>query len=348
MVNLSLEIHAERYFFVRTTPLSCFLILSVYNMGRCLLRLIQTPCFQDNLRKRYFFMTDDLKSWLLAIRPKTLPAAMGPVLVGSALAFQAGHFQWIPALLCLCFALLIQIGTNFANDYYDFIKGADTDERQGPMRMTASGLIPLRRMRLMTAGVFFVAFLVGLGLLPYGGWWLVAVGVLSIFLGYGYTAGPFPLAYLGLGEPFVMIFFGWVAVGCTYWVQAGDFSAVVFLAGTGVGALSTNLLVVNNHRDVETDIKANKRTLAVRFGRGFSCLEYRVWFAIALGCVLGMSFLLQSFWLLVPLAVIPLGLKLCVMMGHPQLGPVYIRMLGKTSVVLILYCLLMSVALLLS
>ncbi len=290
-------------------------------------------------------MKTSLYSWILAIRPKTLPAAICPVLVASALAFQADSFQWVPALLCLLFALLIQIGTNFANDYYDFIKGADTEERQGPKRMTASGLISLPKMKFMTAVIFFLAFLVGVGLLPFGGWWLLVVGILSIFLGYGYTGGPFPLAYLGLGEIFVMIFFGWVAVGCTYMVQAGGINSIVFLAGTAVGALSTNLLVVNNHRDVETDIKANKRTLAVRFGRKFSAFEYRVWFCIALLCTLIMSVLLKSFWMLLPFAVLPLGIKLCVMIRLPQTGAVYIRMLGKTAAVLILYSLLMSIGL---
>lgn len=293
-------------------------------------------------------MENSLHSWFLAIRPKTLPAAVCPVLVGSALAAQAHGFQAIPALLCLLFALLIQIGTNFANDYYDFVKGADTGERQGPKRMTASGLISLKSMRRMTAVVFFAAFCVGLALVPYGGWWLLGVGVASIGLGYGYTAGPFPLAYLGLGEIFVMIFFGWVAVGCTYLVQTGGINAVVLLAGTAVGALSTNLLVINNHRDVETDIKANKRTLAVRFGRGFSALEYRSWFALSLVCAVLMAGLVKSFWLLLPLAVLPLGLRLCRMIGKPQTGPVHIRMLGQTSAVMVLYSLLLSIGLFLS
>ncbi|MBM9615382.1 1,4-dihydroxy-2-naphthoate polyprenyltransferase [Desulfobulbus rhabdoformis] len=293
-------------------------------------------------------MKNDLYSWFLAIRPKTLPAAVCPVLVGSALAFQADSFRTVPALLCLLFALLIQIGTNFANDYYDFIKGADTEERQGPKRMTASGLISLKTMQRMTAAVFLLAFLVGLALVPYGGWLLLVVGVLSVFMGYGYTSGPFPLAYLGLGEIFVMIFFGWIAVGCTYLVQAGGCSAVVLLAGTAVGALSTNLLVINNHRDVETDIKANKRTLAVRFGRGFSALEYRVWFGLSLFCLVIMAIALKSYWLVLPLIVLPSGLKLCWMIGAPQTGPVYIRMLGQTAAVMLLFCLLLCIGLLMS
>lgn len=273
---------------------------------------------------------------------------MGPVFVGSALAFQAGSFQWIPSLLCLLFALLIQIGTNFANDYFDYIKGADTEERQGPKRVTASGLVSLKTMKLMTAGVFLLAFGVGLGLIFYGGWGLFIVVILSVLFGYGYTAGPFPLAYLGLGEIFVMIFFGWIAVGCTYWVQAKDINLLVILAGTAVGALSTNLLVVNNHRDVETDIKANKRTLAVRFGRGFSAFEYRAWFVVALICLVWMALTLHSFWMLLPLVVLPLIVKLSRMIGLPQTGPVYVSMLGKTAAVLIVSCVLMSIGLLLS
>ncbi len=293
-------------------------------------------------------MKNGLKSWLLATRPKTLSAAVCPVLVGCALAAQADSFQWVPALLCLLFALLIQIGTNFANDYYDFIKGADTEERLGPQRVTASGRISLKRMKFMTAFDFFLAFLVGLALVPYGGWWLVVIGVISIALGYGYTAGPFPLAYLGLGEIFVLIFFGWVAVGCTYLVQAGGINVPALLAGTAVGALSNNLLVVNNLRDVDTDLKANKRTLAVRFGRTFTAYEYRAWFVIAILCTIVMCIMLQSFWMILPLAVLPLGRKLWVMIGQKQTGPIYIRMLGQTSIVMVLYCILLSISLLLA
>lgn len=293
-------------------------------------------------------MKSKLKSWILAIRPKTLSAAVCPVFVGSALAIQADGFQWIPAALCLLFALLIQIGTNFANDYYDYIKGADTEERLGPQRVTASGLIPLKWIKRMTALDFFLAFVVGVGLVPYGGWWLLAVGVISIALGYGYTAGPFPLAYLGLGEIFVLIFFGWVAVGCTYMVQAGDFTALAFWAGTAVGALSTNLLVINNLRDVDTDSKAHKRTLAVRLGKKFTAYEYRVWFGIAIICTICIAIALKSYWILLPLTVMPLGIKLCRQIGPPQTGPIYIRMLGQTSIVLLLYCILLSVGLVIS
>ncbi len=138
-----------------------------------------------------------IKPWLLASRPKTLPAAMAPVFVGTALAYDAGGFDWIPALICLAFALLIQVATNFANDYFDFKKGADTVERIGPTRAVAAGLIKPETMKRMTAITFAIAFVIGLCLIPYGGWWLLAVGVASVLCGYAYTAGPYPLAYVG-------------------------------------------------------------------------------------------------------------------------------------------------------
>ncbi|WP_320170658.1 1,4-dihydroxy-2-naphthoate polyprenyltransferase [Maridesulfovibrio sp.] len=309
--------------------------------------LVKARVLPISLYNQRNVMKIKLKSWFLAIRPKTLSAAICPVLVGTSLAVQDDTFKFIPAFLCLLFALLIQIGTNFANDYYDFIKGADTEERQGPKRVTASGLISLKKMKIMTAAVFLLAFVVGFGLVPYGGWKLLVVGIISIALGYGYTAGPFPLAYLGLGEIFVMIFFGWVAVGFTYMVQAGGFNFTVLLAGTAVGALSTNLLVVNNLRDVDTDTKADKRTLAVRFGRKFTANEYRTWFALAVVCTIVMAMILKSFLLLLPLVVVPFGMKLCVKIGNPQTGPVYIAMLGQTSLIMVLYCILMSLSLIL-
>lgn len=290
-------------------------------------------------------MKNSILPWILAIRPKTLPAAICPVLVGSSLAIQGNKFNALPSFLCLLFALLIQVGTNFANDYYDFIKGADTEDRQGPKRVTASGLISLRKMKIMTAVIFFTAFWVGVCLIPYGGWWLLFVGIISIMLGYGYTAGPFPLAYLGLGEIFVMFFFGWIAVGCTYFVQSGSFGFNALVAGTAVGSLSTNLLVINNHRDVETDIKANKKTLAVRFGRKFSAYEYCGWFSLALICIFILAITLRSFWILLPVFVTPLAFKLCSMIKKDQTGPVYVSMLGKTSIVMVTYCILLSLGL---
>ncbi|MCU0793636.1 MAG: 1,4-dihydroxy-2-naphthoate polyprenyltransferase [Opitutaceae bacterium] len=212
--------------------------------------------------------------WLEATRPRTLPAAVAPVLVGTALALRADAAKWPAAAACLGFALLVQVGTNFANDYYDAQKGADTAERVGPRRAVASGLVSPATMRAAMIVVFAAAFAVGLTLLAYGGWPLLVVGVLSIACGVAYTGGPYPLAYHGLGDVFVFIFFGLVAVGATTFVQAGELGAAAWIAGAGVGALATNILVANNYRDVETDAKAGKRTLLVAWGRGYGRAQF--------------------------------------------------------------------------
>jgi len=212
--------------------------------------------------------------WWEAARPRTLPAAIAPVLAASALAAHDGVFKAGAALMCLVFALLIQIGTNYANDYFDFQKGADTAARVGPRRAVAAGLIKPTTMKAAMILVFAIAFIAGLSLLRYGGWPLLAVGVASIVCGIIYTGGPYPLAYYGWGDVFVLIFFGFVAVAATYYVQAGGISAEAWWIGAGMGALATNILVVNNYRDIETDRAANKRTLAVRFGAGFARAQF--------------------------------------------------------------------------
>jgi 1,4-dihydroxy-2-naphthoate polyprenyltransferase len=212
--------------------------------------------------------------WAEATRPRTLPAAVAPVLVGTALAAREGSARSGAAAACLGFALLVQVGTNFANDYYDFLKGADTAERVGPRRAVAAGLIAPATMRRAMIAVFAAAFLVGLTLLGYGGWPLLLIGVASIACGVAYTGGPYPLAYHGWGDVFVFVFFGLVAVGATAFVQTGRLTAAAWVAGAGVGALATNILVANNYRDVETDAKAGKRTLLVRWGRGYGRFQF--------------------------------------------------------------------------
>src|SRR5258708_10001677 len=213
-------------------------------------------------------MTSSFQIWLGASRPRTLPAAVAPVLVGSALAWRAGQFHPAAAALCLGFALFVQIGTNVANDYYDFIKGDDTAERVGPRRAVAAGLVSPATMRTAMILVFALAFAFGLGLLAWRGWELLVIGIASIASGIAYTGGPYPLAYHGWGDVFVFIFFGLVAVGTTAYVQTGVVGPEALLAGSAIGLLSVNILLVNNYRDVETDAKAGKRTLIVRFGRG--------------------------------------------------------------------------------
>lgn len=215
-----------------------------------------------------------LHLWVHAARPKTLWAAFAPVLIGSAMAAADGVFHAPSALAALLGAFLIQIGTNFANDYGDYIKGADAHDRQGPLRVTQAGLVTPQAMRLATVLTFLAALACFFALVARGGWPLVAIGVASVVSGALYTLGPRPLGYLGLGDCFVLVFFGPVAVGGTYYVQARAWSGASLLAGVGPGLLAVAILVVNNLRDIEGDAKAGKRTLAVRLGRRFARLEY--------------------------------------------------------------------------
>ena len=225
--------------------------------------------------------------WFEAMRPKTLPAAVVPVMLASSLAYADGAFDWRAAAICLAFALLIQIGTNFANDYLDGIKGTDTEARLGPRRAVAAGLIAPRTMRRATILVLAAGFCVGLGLIPFGGWWLLLIGVASVACAWLYTGGPYPLAYNGLGDVFVVLFFGFVAVGCTYFVQTGTISPEVVLLGLGCGLLVNNILVVNNYRDLDEDRAARKRTLVVLFGRRFAQMQYYASALLAGAVVLG-------------------------------------------------------------
>ncbi|MEE8146308.1 MAG: 1,4-dihydroxy-2-naphthoate polyprenyltransferase, partial [Longimicrobiales bacterium] len=198
--------------------------------------------------------------WVQAARPKTLSAAAAPVFVGAGLAQAHGTLSPFPVVAAFAGAILIQIGTNLANDYYDFVRGGDTADRVGPVRVTQAGLIPARHVWRGMVVALLAAALVGLYLVAVGGWPIVWIGLASLFCAVAYTGGPFPLAYHGLGDPFVFVFFGLVAVGGTYWVQALTVPADVFLAGAGMGALSTAILVANNLRDLETDTLAGKRT----------------------------------------------------------------------------------------
>jgi 1,4-dihydroxy-2-naphthoate polyprenyltransferase len=246
-----------------------------------------------------------LNIWFEALRPKTLPAAVVPVLLASSLAYADGHFDWRGAAICLAFALLIQIGTNFANDYLDGIKGTDTEARLGPRRAVAAGLIAPSTMRRATILVLAGGFCVGLGLIPFGGWWLLVVGVTSVACAWLYTGGPYPLAYNGLGDVFVVLFFGFVAVACTYYVQAGAISGKVLLLGLGCGLLVNNILVVNNYRDLDEDRAARKRTLVVVFGRRFAQIQYYA-SALLAGAVV-LSFWAIGYGPFVVIALLPVG-----------------------------------------
>jgi 1,4-dihydroxy-2-naphthoate polyprenyltransferase len=244
------------------------------------------------------------KIWLEATRPKTLPAAVAPVLLGSAAAHASGDFHALAAGVCLAFALLIQIGTNFANDYLDGIKGTDTEARIGPTRAVASGLIAPATMKWATIFVLALGFCVGLALIPFGGWWLLVVGVASVACAWLYTGGPYPLAYNGLGDVFVVLFFGFVAVGCSFYVQAGTLTLDVVLLGLACGLLVNNIMVVNNYRDIEEDTAAGKRTLVVLFGRPWALRQYVLSLLVAGGVVLWLW--QQGYGNFVPLGLLPI------------------------------------------
>ena len=249
-----------------------------------------------------------VKIWVNAARPKTLAAAFTPVLVGAALAVQHSAFSGINTSVALVCAFLIQIGTNFANDYFDFIKGADTDERIGFERVTAAGLIAPKTMLKATILIMALAFLFGLYLVWVGGYIVLVIGVLSLICGVLYTGGPYPLGYNGLGDIFVFVFFGIVAVMTTYYVNALEWSEDSFWASLAVGALCTNILVINNLRDVEQDSRAGKRTLGVMFGETALKWEYTLMVALAYAIPLYFFFKLDySFFILTPFLVLPLA-----------------------------------------
>ena len=221
-------------------------------------------------------------AWMEAARPRTLPASLSPVLLACALAYRDGVFQWIPALLCVGVALLAQIASNFANDYFDFKKGADGVDRLGPERAVAQGWITPKAMLIGTFVTLGLSCLMGCGLLFYGGWWLIGVGLAIALCVLAYSAGPFPLAYNGLGDVCVVLFYGVVPVCFTYYVQALSFSLLAFLLSLAVGFLSANILIVNNYRDYVQDRAAGKRTTIVLFGRRFGRVAYLVNGLIAL------------------------------------------------------------------
>ncbi|MEI9950767.1 MAG: 1,4-dihydroxy-2-naphthoate polyprenyltransferase [Pseudomonadota bacterium] len=250
-----------------------------------------------------------LGAWLLASRPKTLSAAAVPVLVGTACASTRGQVQWGPALAALVGALLLQIGANFANDVFDFEKGADTAERLGPTRAVQAGLLSARSMRRGMLLVFGLALAVGLYLTSVSGPVILLIGCASIASAIAYTGGPYPLGYHGLGDLFVFIFFGLVAVCGTALVEIGRVPGLALACAIPVGALATAILVVNNLRDRVTDLGAGKRTLAVRYGRGFALSQYRALIAVSYLTPLGLALtgstgpeVLLS-WLSLPLAL---------------------------------------------
>ena len=281
--------------------------------------------------------------WIEAARLRTLPAAVIPVVLATALAaaHQTAHAG--RAAICLLFALLVQVGTNFANDYYDFIQGADTPRRVGPRRAVAAGLVAPAVMRRAMGLVFGAAFLIGLLLVRVGGWWLLPVGIVSILCGIAYTGGPWPLGYNGLGDLFVFIFFGLVAVGTTFYVQAGWIGPDVTSCAAAVGLLAANILVANNYRDAETDAAAGKRTLVVRFGRRFAVWQFGLSAAVALLCPPALLLLGYRWPVLLPLLLAPWAAGLTRRLAGSRDPAEQIALLGATARFLAVFGALLSV-----
>jgi 1,4-dihydroxy-2-naphthoate polyprenyltransferase len=258
-------------------------------------------------------------AWWLAMRPATLTASAAPVLVGTGAAWADGRFSLWPAIAALIGASLLQIGANFANDVFDFERGADTHDRLGPQRATQQGWISAEQMKRAMWLTFGVALLTGIYLTAVAGWPVMALGLASIAAAYLYTGGPRPYGYLGLGDLAVFVFFGFGAVAGTYYVQAHSVSTMAWLAAIPIGALATAILVVNNLRDIETDARAGKHTLAVRLGDGTTRSYYLLLLAIA---YLVPAFLwwrgLAQAWVMLPWLSLPLAFRLASRMRHER------------------------------
>ncbi len=285
-----------------------------------------------------------LKVWLLATRPATLLVGAVPVLIGAAIAWSAGSFRAGPALAALWGAVFIQIGTNLANDVFDYEKGADTEARLGPTRVTQAGLLTPRQVYGGMIASFALAMAAGSYLVAVAGWPIVAIGLVSIASGIAYTGGPYPLGYNGLGDIFVFLFFGFVAVGGTVFVQAGTVPPLALWAALPVGALATAVLAVNNVRDHETDVVAGKRTLVVRFGRSFGVAEYGGLLLLAYLTPFVIAALgLASRWVLLPLLTVPLAIPLLRTVIQERRGPELNACLAGTARLLALHGILFTI-----
>jgi 1,4-dihydroxy-2-naphthoate octaprenyltransferase len=287
----------------------------------------------------------------MAARPRTLPAAVAPVLVGTALAATEDTFRPLTFVAAMLGAVFIQIGTNLSNDYSDARRGADTDDRLGPVRVTAGGLVPPRQVLVATYVAFGLAVLAGAYLIATAGWELLLVGAASILAGVLYTGGPRPYGYEGLGEVFVFLFFGLVAVTGSYFAQVERLTWEAFVLAVPVGLLASAILVVNNVRDLETDRRAGKRTLAVRLGRPrartlYAVMVYAAFIIAPLPWLLGSDEL--SAWLALPLPALPLAVPVVRTVRRRTDGPSLNGALARTGMLQLVFCTLLSAGILAS
>jgi 1,4-dihydroxy-2-naphthoate polyprenyltransferase len=290
-----------------------------------------------------------VRIWLMAARPKTLPVGLAPVLVGTSLAGTADVFHPLRFAATLVGALLIQVGANLSNDYSDARRGADAEDRLGPVRVTAGGLVPPRQVLLATYVTFALAVLVGIYLVAVAGWELLLVGAASIVAGVLYTGGPRPYGYEGFGELFVFLFFGVVAVAGSFFVQAETLVWEAFALAVPVGLLAAAVLVVNNVRDIDTDRRAGKRTLAVRLGRErtrglFAAMAYGAYLLTPITWLFGPL----DAWVLLPLLSLPLAAPIVRVVRTHVDGPSLNAALAQTGRLELVFCVLLSAGLLLS
>jgi 1,4-dihydroxy-2-naphthoate octaprenyltransferase len=288
-----------------------------------------------------------MRIWVMAARVRTLPAAVAPVLVGTSLALGADDFHPLAFVAALLGAVFIQVGTNLSNDYSDARRGADTEDRLGPVRVTAGGLVPPGQVLRATYASFGLAVLCGVYLIAVAGWELLAVGAASILAGVLYTGGPRPYGYEGLGELFVFLFFGIVAVTGSYFVQVQHLPWQAFACAVPVGLLASAILVVNNVRDIDTDRRAGKRTLAVRLGRERTRALYA---AMLVGAFVATpvcwAFGTLDAWLLLPWLAAPLAARLIGDVHTHTDGPTLNGALARTGALQLLFCLLFSAGIL--
>jgi 1,4-dihydroxy-2-naphthoate octaprenyltransferase len=292
-----------------------------------------------------------LHIWLMAARPRTLPAAVAPVLVGTALAATEGTFKWLTFVAAMLGALFIQIGTNLSNDYSDARRGADTEDRLGPVRVTAGGLVPPRQVLVATYVAFGLAVAAGAYLVATAGWELLLVGAASILAGVLYTGGPRPYGYEGLGEVFVFLFFGVVAVTGSYFAQVEELTWEAFVLAVPVGLLAAGILVVNNVRDLETDRRAGKRTLAVRLGRArarglYGAMVYVAFLSVPVPWLAGSPDL--TAWVLLPWLALPLAVPIVRIVRNRSDGPSLNGALARTGMLQLVFCALLSAGILAS
>jgi 1,4-dihydroxy-2-naphthoate polyprenyltransferase len=299
-------------------------------------------------------MTDrpsPVRLWAMAARPRTLPAAAAPVLVGTALAVTEGVHHWLRFVAALVGALFIQIGTNLSNDYSDARRGADTEDRLGPVRVTAGGLVPPKQVLVATYVAFGLAVLAGVYLIVTAGWQLLLIGIASILAGVLYTGGPRPYGYEGLGEVFVFLFFGVVAVSGSYFAQTEQLEWEALVLSVPVGLLASAILVVNNVRDLETDRRAGKRTLAVRLGRPrartlYASMLYLAFLTAQIPWIAGSDEL--SPWLALVFLALPLAVPIARTVRSRTDGPSLNGALARTGILQLVFCVLLSAGILAS